>query len=88
MDTANEKKPVVLVVDDDELAAKAVSRVIERQGYTVLSAYSGRQGIELLGKHAVDVLVLDVMMPQMTGLEVRAVDVTVTEVARHEGVER
>ena len=70
MDTANEKKPVVLVVDDDELAAKAVSRVIEKQGYTVLSAYSGRQGIELLTKHAVDVLVLDVMMPQMTGLEV------------------
>ena len=70
MDTASEPKPVVLVVDDDELAAKAVSRVIERQGYTVLTAYSGRKGLEVLAKNAVDVIVLDVMMPEMTGLEV------------------
>jgi two-component system response regulator MprA len=70
METATEKKPVVLVVDDDELAAKAVSRVIEKQGYTVLSTFSGRQGLEILAKTAVDVLVLDVMMPEMTGLEV------------------
>ena len=70
MDTASETKPVVLVVDDDELAAKAVSRVIEKQGYTVLTAYSGRKGLEVLVKQAVDVIVLDVMMPEMTGLEV------------------
>jgi two-component system response regulator MprA len=70
MDTASEPKPVVLVVDDDELAAKAVSRVIEKQGFTVLTAYSGKKGLDVLANNAVDVLVLDVMMPEMTGLEV------------------
>jgi DNA-binding response OmpR family regulator len=71
MQTGSEKKkPIVLVVDDDDLATKAVLRVIEKQGYTVLTASGGRQALELLGKHAVDVLVLDVLMPEMNGLEV------------------
>jgi DNA-binding response OmpR family regulator len=71
METGSEKKPVVLVVDDDELACKAVFRVIEKRGFTVLTAYSGRQALEVLSTNpSVDVLVLDVMMPEMNGLEV------------------
>jgi DNA-binding response OmpR family regulator len=70
MNTASEKKPVVLVVDDDELAAKAVVKVIERRGFATLTAFGGREGLDILAKHAVDVLVLDVMMPGMSGLEV------------------
>ena len=70
METAAEKKPLLLVVDDDELAAKAVTRVLEKRGFTVLTAHSGREALTLLGEHSVDVLVLDVMMPEMNGLEV------------------
>jgi DNA-binding response OmpR family regulator len=70
MDTASEKKPIVLVVDDDELAAKAVMKVIERRGFTTLTAFSGREGLDILATQAIDVLVLDVMMPEMSGLEV------------------
>jgi DNA-binding response OmpR family regulator len=70
METGSEKKPIVLVVDDDELAAKAVRRVIERQGYTVLTAHGGREALAMLADNSVDVLVLDVMMPGMSGLEV------------------
>jgi DNA-binding response OmpR family regulator len=70
MDTASETKPVLLVVDDDELAAKAVVRVLQKRGYEVLCAHSGIAALKLLAERPVDVLVLDVMMPGMTGLEV------------------
>jgi DNA-binding response OmpR family regulator len=70
METVNQKKPVVLVVDDDELAAKAVVKVLERRGFDMLVAHSGAEGIRVLSQNPVDVLVLDVMMPQMNGLEV------------------
>ena len=70
MDTANETKPVLLVVDDDELAAKAVVRVLQKRGFEVLCAHGGREALAILAEHPVDVLVLDVMMPGMNGLEV------------------
>jgi DNA-binding response OmpR family regulator len=70
MDTASDKKPVLLVVDDDELAAKAVVRVLEKRGFAVLVAHGGREALRVLAANNVDVLVLDVMMPEMNGLEV------------------
>ena len=70
METNRTSKPVVLVVDDDELASKAVVKLLERRGYTILTATNGRKGLEILATHHVDVMVLDVIMPEMTGLEV------------------
>jgi len=70
METATETKPVLLVVDDDELAAKAVVRVLQKRGFEVLCAHGGREALAILAEHPVDVLVLDVMMPGMNGLEV------------------
>ena len=69
MDTKKEKQPVVLVVDDDELAGKAVVQLLSRRGFTMLTAQDGREALRMLGQQPVDVLVLDVMMPEMTGLE-------------------
>ncbi len=70
METVETEKPVVLVVDDDELAAKAVVKLLGRRGFTMLTASTGREALAVLGSRHVDVLVLDVMMPEMTGLEV------------------
>ncbi|RMD83563.1 MAG: response regulator [Candidatus Dadabacteria bacterium] len=70
MESPSTTKPVVLVVDDDEMAARAVVKLLERRGFTMLTAPSGRKALEILGNTHVDVLVLDVMMPEMTGLEV------------------
>ena len=70
MNTASDKKPLLLVVDDDELAAKAVVRVLEKRGFSVLVAHGGREAMKVLAANNVDVLVLDVMMPEMNGLEV------------------
>jgi DNA-binding response OmpR family regulator len=70
MDSEKKNSPVVLVVDDDELAIKAVVQLLARRGFTMLSAISGREGLEVLARNHVDVLVLDVLMPEMSGLEV------------------
>lgn len=70
MDNKEDKSPVVLVVDDDALAIKAVVQLLTRRGYTMLSATSGREGLDVLARNPVDVIVLDVLMPEMTGLEV------------------
>ena len=70
MDSEKDKSPVVLIVDDDELAIKAVVQLLARRGFTMLSATSGREGLDILARNPVDVLVLDVLMPEMSGLEV------------------
>jgi DNA-binding response OmpR family regulator len=60
----------VLVVDDNKDAVDIIARLLAQHGLTALRAYSGQECLELVRNHAVDVLVLDVMMPEMDGLEV------------------
>jgi class 3 adenylate cyclase len=59
----------LLVVDDSEMNRDMLSRRLERQGHTVLLAEDGRQAIELLKANRVDVILLDILMPEMDGLE-------------------
>lgn len=60
----------VLVVDDNKDAVDIVARLLAHNGITALRAYSGQECLEIVRSHAVDVIVLDVMMPGMDGLEV------------------
>ncbi|GAB4296983.1 MAG: hypothetical protein Kow0096_14730 [Thiohalomonadaceae bacterium] len=60
---------VLLVVDDEENILRAVVRLLRRDGYTVLTATSGQQGLELLAQHPVGVILSDQRMPGMTGSE-------------------
>jgi CheY-like chemotaxis protein len=67
--SATEARPgtkVILIVDDDDDFATAVRAVLEREGYTVVRADSGAEGLRLLRKHHPDLLVLDVMMESTT----------------------
>ena len=59
----------LLLVDDDAMNRDALSRRLARRGYTVLTAESGPLALELVGSHRVDAVLLDVMMPGMSGLE-------------------
>lgn len=59
----------LLVVDDSEMNRDMLSRRLERQGHTVLLAENGRQALELLKANRVDVILLDILMPEMDGLE-------------------
>src|SRR6186997_2681984 len=60
----------LLIVDDEELNRDGLSRRLQRHDYDVVSAKSGREAIELLGKQPFDLVLLDIMMPGMNGLEV------------------
>ena len=60
----------VLVVDDEEAIAEAVRARLESEGYRVIVAADGPQAIEQHAEHHPDLVVLDLMLPGMDGLEV------------------
>ncbi len=60
----------VLVVDDVESNRDLLSRRLQRQGHTVTSAANGLEAIDLLQTQAFDVILCDIMMPQMNGYQV------------------
>jgi DNA-binding response OmpR family regulator len=60
----------LLVVDDNEMNRDTLSRHLERQGHTVAVADSGRQALEMVKTHAFDLVLLDIMMPEMNGYQV------------------
>jgi diguanylate cyclase (GGDEF)-like protein len=59
----------LLVVDDDAMNRDALSRRITGAGYAVLVAESGPQALEIVRTQRVDLVLLDVMMPEMSGVE-------------------
>ncbi len=62
--------PTVLVVDDDAVIINLLQVNFELEGYTVLTAHDGDEAIERARRAQPDVVVLDVMMPGMDGIEV------------------
>jgi diguanylate cyclase (GGDEF)-like protein len=60
----------LLLVDDEPMNRDALSRRLERSGYRVLLAEGGEQALALLASERIDLVLLDVMMPGMTGLDV------------------
>lgn len=60
----------VLVVDDDAVLRRVVRAVLEADGFRVLEAHDGRQGLELAASERPRVVILDVMMPGLDGVEV------------------
>jgi DNA-binding response OmpR family regulator len=60
----------VVVVDDERPLADLVSRYLAREGYEVHRAYDGHQAMEVIGRVDPDVIVLDLMLPGIDGLEV------------------
>jgi adenylate cyclase len=62
--------PVILVVDDNEENRDMLARRLRRQGYEVLVAAGGQAGLETLARTPVDLVLLDVMMPDLDGYAV------------------
>ena len=58
----------VLVVDDSSIARRIIKRVMENQGYRVLEARNGNDGLKMCQKHNVRLIITDVNMPGMDGL--------------------
>ena len=63
-------KPVILVIDDDPVDIKALALLLESWDYEVLTARSGKTGLDVLSARPVDVVVADVRMPEMSGDQV------------------
>lgn len=62
--------PRVLTVDDEQVVVESIRRVLTEEGYEVATSTSARGGLELLRKEPFDLLLLDIKMPEMDGIEV------------------
>ncbi len=59
----------VLMVDDDEMVRNLAREALELEGYTVLTARDGREALALCRERRIDLLITDVVMPEMSGRE-------------------
>ncbi len=59
----------LLLIDDEEAVTSALRRLLREDGYKILCASSGPEGLELMAKHEIGVIVSDQRMPEMTGVE-------------------
>ena len=59
----------VLVVDDDVNFCKTLSKILEKKGYAVTTAENGQRAVDLVKERAFDVILMDVKMPVMNGVE-------------------
>jgi len=59
----------ILIMDDDELIIKMLRMALENRGYDVIAATNGREGVRLYGTTPVDLVISDILMPEMDGIE-------------------
>ncbi|MCW5946940.1 MAG: response regulator [Fimbriimonadales bacterium] len=64
------KSVKILVCDDERSIVRLIQVNLERQGWTVVTAYDGKEGLEKIKSEKPHIVVLDVMMPYMDGFEV------------------
>jgi DNA-binding response OmpR family regulator len=60
----------ILIVDDDLEIAQLIKIYLTNEGYQVLIANNGREALDVIAKESIQLIILDVMMPEMDGLEV------------------
>jgi len=59
----------LLIIDDEERLRQLLARILQLEGYTVIQAATGREGLRQLDNHTVDVIVCDVKLPDANGIE-------------------
>src|SRR5882757_10001093 len=62
--------PKILVVDDQPVNVQLLKRKLEREGINVVGAFTGMEALEIVAKEKPDLILLDVMMPDMDGIDV------------------
>jgi PAS domain S-box-containing protein len=68
--SADERQPKVLVIDDDRAATDLIQVILENEGYHVLKAFQGKDGVELAVREHPDLIILDLIMPELSGFNV------------------
>ena len=69
MDNAPEFTPLVLLVDDQEWTSRSIESILRPKGHVVLKAYTGQQALELVTKVNPDVVIVDVHLPDIDGID-------------------
>ena len=59
----------ILLIDDEELVTKSISRLLSKEGYEVIVCKSGEEAIEQARKERIDLIVCDIRMPRLNGVE-------------------
>src|SRR6202011_1656733 len=77
-DGTSESKPTLLIVDDDQELCAMLAEYLAPEGFLTLTAATGTSGLDPLGRAPVDLVVLDVMLPELSGFEVLPGDRTVS----------
>jgi len=62
----------ILIIDDEEVLQDVLTSLIQREGHTTFSARTGEEGLRVLGNEEIDLVVLDLMLPGMSGQDVLA----------------
>lgn len=70
MAQSNGKNSTILIADDEPNIRRVFEAMFVKEGYTVLTAENGKRAIDLASSHNIDVLVSDLIMPDITGVEV------------------
>lgn len=60
----------ILIIEDDEKISRVIELELEFAGYKVSKAYTGREGLNIYETNQIDLILLDVMIPELNGLEV------------------
>lgn len=68
--TREEKRPKILVIDDDPSATKLMHKLLSSKGYQVITTNSSAEGLELAQNNSLDLVILDLLLPEMHGGEV------------------
>ena len=63
-------KPSILIVDDDGVMQETLSDVLKKRGYEIFSVGSGNGAFSIIKKNVIDLILLDMRLPDIDGLEV------------------
>ena len=63
-------RPYILVVKDNSLVNDVTAQILKRHGYEVTTAENGQQALDAIGKQSPDLMLLDIVMPRMDGVQV------------------
>ncbi|UOQ46362.1 response regulator transcription factor [Halobacillus salinarum] len=64
------KQSQILVVDDEKEIADLITIHLDKEGYQVFKAYNGKEAVEIVETQTIDLVILDIMMPELDGYEV------------------
>ena len=64
------EQQTILIVDDDREIVRVIAKILELEGYRTLKAYDGLEALDMLVGNVVHLIMIDIMMPKMSGLEV------------------